>query len=296
MRFESVPILLAFAAVSSAACRVVGPEQLIEGVPAIDAGTTLDVLATPGKGIPLPATCKVAPSTVTPMTRVVVTAGEFAMGCNPKTDTECQDDENPEHMVSVDAFSIDVTEVTQAQYALCVASGVCTLPYCAWDACTAPNLPIACVYREQAMDYCAFVGEELPTEAQWEKAARGTDGRKYPWGNADVACDLANLSGCGDGGVLSVGSLPHGASPYGALDMAGNVVEWTLDVYDSSYYARSPLANPSGPGATTASSFVGRGGGWRSDDSWQRAGARDSYDPLYVRDSMGFRCSVHGAT
>jgi serine/threonine-protein kinase len=145
------------------------------------------------------------------------------------------------------------------------------------------------------MDYCAFIREELPTEAQWEKAARGTDGRKYPWGNDEVGCDFANIAGCNDGGAVEVGLLAKGASPYGALDMAGNVVEWTLDVYDATYYARSPTADPTGPVASSDSSFVGRGGGWRSTPAWDRTGARDSYNPRYVKDSIGFRCVTQGS-
>lgn len=275
-----------------------GPDNLVGSIPTAPAsnqGQVSSGLATPGQGTPPPAGCVVSASSTQAMTQVQVSAGTFAMGCNASADAECQSDEKPEHMVELEAFAIDMTEVTQAQYALCFQAGKCSLPYCTWNPCSAPDLPIACVYREQAVAYCAYVGETLPTEAQWEKAARGTDGRVYPWGDAPLTCDLANVVGCG-AGTRDVGTLPGGASPYGALDMAGNVVEWTLDVYDAAYYAVSPEEDPTGPTATSDSSFVGRGGGWRSDDSWQRTSARDSYDPLYFKDSMGFRCVAKPVT
>jgi formylglycine-generating enzyme required for sulfatase activity len=307
MHSASAPTLLAFLVLPAAACRVASPQELVDGVPSPPAELSvadaevaeaaaggLD-LAVPGEGISLPPSCRFDSSSVRPTTAVDVPAGEFAMGCDSTTDSACSSDEDPEHMVALDDFAIDVTEVTQAQYAACVEAGACTLPYCVWDACTTPNLPITCVDRAQAMDYCAFIREELPTEAQWEKAARGTDGRKYPWGNDEVGCDFANIAGCNDGGAVEVGLLAKGASPYGALDMAGNVVEWTLDVYDATYYARSPTADPTGPVASSDSSFVGRGGGWRSTPAWDRTGARDSYNPRYVKDSIGFRCVTQGS-
>jgi formylglycine-generating enzyme required for sulfatase activity len=270
-----------------------GPDDLVSGVPTPpDQGQTASGLATPDGGIAPPDGCKVSAPDVTRATQVEVAAGAFAMGCNTKADTQCASDEKPEHMVTLDAFAVDMTEVTQAQYALCTQAGVCSLPYCPWNPCTSPDLPIACVDREQAVTYCAFVGESLPTEAQWEKAARGTDGRIYPWGDTKPDCTLANVNGCRTG-TMSVGSLPDGVSPYGALDMAGNVVEWTLDGYDPTYYASSPSVNPAGPVITSDMSFVGRGGGWQSAEVWQRTSARDQYDALYVKDSMGLRCVVN---
>jgi formylglycine-generating enzyme required for sulfatase activity len=271
------------------ACQVVAPDSLWKGVssPAVDAGAA--ALPTP---VALPASCQFDASSVVPSKQVDVAPGAYAMGCNPKADTECAPDEDPEHMVTLDDFAVDETEVTQAQYALCVQKGACTNPYCAWNACTLPNRPIACVDRAQAIAYCAFVNETLPTEAQWEKAARGTDGRKFPWGDDPISCDLANMDGCSTG-TMDVGSLLAGASPYGALDMAGNVVEWTLDFYSATYYGQSPADDPKGP--ATGSSYSGRGGGWLSDESWQRTSARDEYEATYVKDSMGFRCVRNGS-
>ncbi len=106
---------------------------------------------------------------------------------------------------------------------------------------------VVCVTWFQARDFCESQGKQLPTEAQWGKAARGTDGRLYPWGNQPPACNLVPMqSMCGDD-ILPVGSKPAGASPYGALDMAGNVFEWTADWYSGSYYVNSPDTNPPGP-------------------------------------------------
>jgi formylglycine-generating enzyme required for sulfatase activity len=135
------------------------------------------------------------------------------------------------------------------------------------------------------------VGKRLPSEAEWEKAARGTDGQPFPWGDGAITCARANFADCNK--IVSqpkdVGSLPEGASPYGALDLAGNVVEFVNDAYSSTYYAVSPPENPPGPQGTAA--YVGRGGGFRSLPYWQRSGARDDYAASYFKDSLGFRCA-----
>lgn len=218
---------------------------------------------------------------------VNIPGGEFIMGCNQAVDAQCGDDERPMRTVSLDGFEIQKTEVTQAQYAACVDDRGCTPPSCGWN-CDRANLPATCVDRMQAADYCKWAGMRLPTEAEWEKAARGTDGRKFPWGNQDATCDLTNMAGCGDA-VQKVGSHPGGASPYGALDMAGNVVELVRDRYSSAYYASAPNTNP--PGPEGGSTYVGRGGGWKSQVYWQRASARDWYDPGDAGGSLGFRCA-----
>lgn len=218
---------------------------------------------------------------------VDVPAGDFAMGCNEAVDSACDDDEKPQHTVTLSAFSIDRTEVSQAQYTACVVEDACPAPLCDWD-CDKADYPAGCVSLTHALAYCAWVGKSLPTEAQWEKAARGTEGAKFPWGNQDADCALVNKSGCGDA-TKPVGSLPEGASPYGALHMAGNMVEMVADWYDEAYYAASPASDP--PGPESGKRYVGRGGGFKSDSKFVRASKRDWYDVDDKAVSLGFRCA-----
>jgi formylglycine-generating enzyme required for sulfatase activity len=224
--------------------------------------------------------------TADPGETVDVPAGEFAMGCNEAVDSACDDDEKPQHTVTLSAFSIDRTEVTQAQYTACVLDGACSPPACEWN-CDNTDYPAGCLVSAQAEAYCDWAGKRLPTEAEWEKAARGTEALKYPWGNDDPSCDIANMAGCGT--AKAVGSFPSGASPYGALDMAGNVVEMVADRYDAEYYAASPAEDP--PGPSSGERYVGRGGGFKSDAKYIRASKRDWYDLTDEGPSLGFRCA-----
>ncbi len=251
-----------------------------QGLAGVDAGTP----EMPGVA---PSCTNVDPAKMPPGAVVSVPAGSFMMGCNPVVDTECRDDEKPAHNVSLPAFGIDKTEVTQAQYFGCVKAGKCNYPKCVWDPCAQPDNPIACVKNTQALTYCEWASKRLPTEAEWEMAARGTDGRKYPWGNDPATCALTNMLGCGTS-TLPVGSSGD-TSPFGAQDMGGNVVEWTADWYDPAFYATSPAASPTGP--AMGSEHVGRGGGYLSEEIWHRAGSRDFYENTYTRVSMGFRCA-----
>jgi formylglycine-generating enzyme required for sulfatase activity len=218
---------------------------------------------------------------------VPVPAGPFAMGCDDKLDTACTEAEKPPRSVTLAAFEIDRTEVTQGAYTACLLAKACTPPSCDWS-CAKTSFPAACVTWQQASSYCTWAGKRLPTEAEWEKAARGADGRKYPWGNQDPDCTLVNMAGCGDR-ADAVGSHPTGQSPYGALDMAGNVVELVEDFYDESYYESAPASDPKGP--ASGSRYVGRGGGYASVATWQRASSRDWYDATDASKPLGFRCA-----
>jgi len=218
---------------------------------------------------------------------VQVPPGEFPMGCNAAVDDACSDDEKPLHTVTLSAFEIDKTEVTQGAYTACIVDGACEAPGCTWD-CEKTDNPASCVTWAQAGAYCAWAGRRLPSEAEWEKAARGSDGNKYPWGNDEPTCALANMAGCGDA-AIAVGSLSAGASPYGALDMAGNVVELVADRYDAAYYAGSPTSDP--PGPPGGSRYTGRGGGFKSDPEFLRTSKRDWYDASDAAASLGFRCA-----
>jgi formylglycine-generating enzyme required for sulfatase activity len=226
-------------------------------------------------------------SEVDGMTLMRVPAGEFLMGSDNR-DAEAAPDEKPQHPVYVDAFWIDRNEITNALYARCVEAGKCSLPVMPGERFYEKlNQPVQGVAWTQAVDYCQWAGRRLPTEAEWEKAGRGTDGRLYPWGNTPPSEQQANFDFLFDG-LIDVGQLPVGASPYGALDMAGNVWEWTADRYDENYYAKSPYKNPTGPESGTTR--VVRGGAWNTvlrairvtNRHWAFPG-RDDF--------MGFRCA-----
>ena len=282
--------LLGFGVVYSAACgspSVRATDNLEGGsgtnISNQDSGSGKD--ESPG----IPPTCTDAdPAKMVPNPLVDIPEGTFTMGCNPAVDSECKPDEDPPHTVHVNAFTIDKYEVTLAQYLACVKDAKCTFPKCVWDPCVNPDHPMACIIFGQAKSYCDWASKRLATEAEWEYAARGSDGRKYPWGNAPIDCDHANFLGCG-GGPTPVGSKPAGASPFGLFDMSGNAVEFTSDLYSGTYYQSSPNDNPRGP--TDGEAYVGRGGGFLSEGVWQRASARDFYEPWYSRVSMGFRCA-----
>lgn len=233
---------------------------------------------------------------------VGVPGGAFMMGCNDDVDPDCVDDEYPYHEVTISSFAIDRTEVTRGAYAECVDAGECPAPdaIAAYgEACpdASPNHPVICVDWYRAAEYCAWRGGRLPTEAEWEKAARGTDGRRFPWGNEDPTCAQAHLNAVACGGLadgpLMVGSKPAGASPYGALDMVGNVYEWTADWYLAGYYVRSPSEDPVGPEG--GNYRVVRGASWNyslsfgSRVAWR--GSDEAADPDNAYTQIGFRCA-----
>ncbi len=187
------------------------------------------------------------------MTQLYVPAGTVNMGA---FDIFAEDDEKPGHAVQIDAFWIDQVEVTNGMYALCVQAGVCTPPMKVsfgnrtnyFGSQEFRDYPVVYVTWLDAKTYCEWTGRRLPTEAEWERAARGDDMRTYPWGGEPPNSLLANANNA-LGDTSRVGSYAAGASPFGALDMAGNVWEWVADFYNPNYYAVSPAANPTGPEA-----------------------------------------------
>jgi eukaryotic-like serine/threonine-protein kinase len=228
---------------------------------------------------------------------VSVPAGALLMG-STDADGSAGADEKPQHKVFLDAYRIDRTEVTNAQYAQCVAAGGCTAPASIASGTRSSyygnlayeNYPVIHVSWEQADAYCRWAGKRLPTEAEWEKAARGTDGRTYPWGDEPPDAQKANYRG-DVGDTTQVGAYPAAASPYGVLDMAGNVWEWVSDWYDSGYYGRAPGSNPQGPANGTYR--VLRGGSWYGDAYYLRVVDRSSYGyPTFQGDYFGFRCAA----
>jgi formylglycine-generating enzyme required for sulfatase activity len=221
-------------------------------------------------------------------TMIAIPAGSFMMGCNVAADADCSADEYPYHLVTLSAYQIDRYEVTQADYQVCVAAGSCMVPQANFDPTGTPTVPVRDVPWTQAAAYCSFVGKRLPTEAEWERAARGTDGRRYPWGAATPTCTLAIYLGC-SAVPLPVGSRPAGASAVGELDVGGNVFEWVSDFYSSSYYAVSPANNPTGPASGT--SKVVRGGSYANSAAFLRVSNRVAADPALPYDGIGLRCA-----
>jgi formylglycine-generating enzyme required for sulfatase activity len=231
---------------------------------------------------------------------VHVPAGEFTMGSD-----EGDSDEQPVHTVYLDAFYIDKTEVTNAQFVqflneqgnqeeggvtwldigdedcLITESGGQYQPQSGYS-----DHPVIEASWYGANAYCQWAGKRLPTEAEWEKAARGTDGRTYPWGEG-IDCDHAQYKECG-GQTVPVGSKSKGAGPYGALDMGGNVMEWVGDWWAHGYYATSPESNPKGPASGVYR--VIRGGSWYYGVAGLRAADRGGIDPDDSDPGVGFRC------
>jgi eukaryotic-like serine/threonine-protein kinase len=228
------------------------------------------------------------------MEMVYIPAGKFTMGSGMG-----DSDEVPVHTVYLDAYYIDKFEVSNAQYRACVESGACDRPIGNSYTCSSyygnsqyDNYPVIYVNWNQAKAYCDWAGAALPTEAQWEKAAQGTDG-PYPWGEG-IDCTKANYRACNMGDTTAVGSYPDGASPYGALDMAGNVMEFVNDWYSYNYYSQSPDNNPTGP--ASGDGRVVRGGAWYDDTNIMRTSTRSHGDPNGRIYGLGFRCARNAAS
>jgi serine/threonine-protein kinase len=269
---------------------------------------------------------------------MLVPAGEFSMGIDAdeidrllqgRTDIKREyfEREIPRHRVYLDTFYIDKYEVTNARFQQFVqvtghrthadreGSGYVSgqerksVNGANWRAPRGPGSsltgleqhPVVQVSQEDAKAYCSWAGKRLPTEAEWEKAARGTDGWSYPWGNqfdgrranfCDTNCETSWKESAANDGyryTAPVGSYEGGKSPYGAYDMAGNVLEWVSDWFDTNYYRDSPARNPQGP--ASGDQAVGRGGGWSTLALGVRAPARGRHAPADRYDSLGFRCA-----
>jgi serine/threonine-protein kinase len=271
------------------------------------------------KGTPMPPTPTLTPTLgigstqISPkdsMVMVYVPAGEFLMGSNKLKDSMANDDELPQHTIYLDAYWIDQTMVTNAQYAHCTSSGECAPPgntssnsrSSYYENSQYDDYPVIYLDWNQAQAYCTWAGRRLPSEAEWEKAARGIDGRIYPWGDdvlqgklfnyCDKNCPFAwKITSVDDGyaDTSPVGIYPAGASPYGVLDMAGNVWEWVHDWYSESYYQQSPARNPTGP--ATGTKHVLRGGSWYDNVHSARSANRNKDIPYYSSNIIGFRCA-----
>jgi formylglycine-generating enzyme required for sulfatase activity len=224
---------------------------------------------------------------------IFIPAGEFLMGSS-ELDPDADDDEMPQHKVFVSAFWMDRTEVTNAMYRVCVEAGKCTEPARSrrYHLPEYANHPVLGVSWDQAVMYCAWAGRRLPTEAEWEKAARGLDDRLYPWGNESPDASRLNFDHLVDD-TMEVGRYSDGASPYGVLDMSGNVWEWVFDGYDESYYFKSPYADPQG--GTPVNRRVLRGGSWSTQARNVRVANRFWAFPGR-NDTDGFRCALSGVS
>ncbi len=228
---------------------------------------------------------------------VFVPAGLFLMGA-AEDDALAMNWEKPQHEVTLDAYWIDKYEVTNAQFAKCVASGYCVQPRQGGSKTRESyygnpdfaDYPVIYVDWNQASYYCSWVGKRLPSEAEWEKAARGTAGQVYPWGNSEETDLLMNINRLQDGDTEKVGSFPEGQSPYGAMDMGGNVWEWTADRFDRDYYANSPAQNPLG--AAEGEEHAVRGFSWAYSFPNKAITARNKANTYAYTYDLGFRCAL----
>lgn len=235
---------------------------------------------------------------------IMVPPGSFPMGV-PKGDRDGGRDEYPRHEVMLDNYYIDIFEVTHGRYAEFVNATGHRIPVnpkypkrTLWSDHLSDSLserPIINVDWQDADAYCRWAGKRLPTEAEWEKAARGTDDRRFPWGNVEPTHKHLNFNQQwqGEKTLMPVGSYEAGKSPFGAYDMAGNVWEWVADWYDPLYYEKSPAANPKGPDSGTYK--VLRSSGWSVETPLVRLFTRVKSDPTNRNDSTGFRCAKDAA-
>jgi formylglycine-generating enzyme required for sulfatase activity len=239
---------------------------------------------------------------------VKIPAGTFLMGSDKKVDRNAYQPEFPQRRVYLDAYEIDKYEVTTVQFLKFVLASD-RKPLIDWQyeggnfQETMANHPVMHVSWFDADAYCRWAGKRLPTSAEWEKAARGEDGRIYPWGNEPAGLSRANFGRTGLSGpvrdrperlllyppIISVDKYDNGVSPYGVFQLAGNVAEWTADWYDPHYYKTAPDRNPKGPEKGTQRAF--RGGGWIDSTPSVRPAQRNGTDPNTKMNWLGFRCA-----
>ncbi len=238
---------------------------------------------------------------------VRIPAGTFLMGSDKKVDRNAYQPEFPQRRVYLDAYEIDKFEVTTVQFLRFVLA-TNRDPLIDWQyeggnfQETMANHPVMHVSWFDADAYCKWAGKRLPTSAEWEKAARGEDGRIYPWGNEPAGLSRANFGRTGLSGpvrdrperlllyppIISVDKYENAVSPYGVFQLAGNVAEWTADWYDPHYYKTAPDRNPKGPEKGTQRAF--RGGGWIDSTPSVRPAQRNGTDPNTKMNWLGFRC------
>jgi formylglycine-generating enzyme required for sulfatase activity len=219
---------------------------------------------------------------------LAIPASDDDMGCSLTFDDNCPRDATPRHDVALAAYEIDLHEVTQAEYQACVAAGACAPPRARFDPAARGGFPVTDVSWDDAVAYCAHAGKRLPTEAEWEHAARGPDELDYPWGADAPDCTRTTFVGCG-GAPLAVGSHTDDQSPFGATEMAGNVAEWVADFYAADYYDESPRADPPGPAVGTER--VVRGGSFATTAEGLLAWVRGHASPALASAEIGFRCA-----
>jgi len=239
---------------------------------------------------------------------VRIPAGTFIMGSDKKVDHNSYQPEFPQRKVYLDAFEIDKFEATTVQFLKFVLA-TNRDPLIDWQYDggnfqeTMVNHPVMHVSWYDADAYCKWAGKRLPTSAEWEKAARGEDGRIYPWGNQPAGLSRANFGRTGLSGpvrdrperlllyppIISVDKYENAVSPYGVFQMAGNVAEWTADWYDPHYYKTAPDRNPKGPEKGTQKAF--RGGGWIDSTPSVRPAQRNGTEPNTKMNWLGFRCA-----
>ena len=229
---------------------------------------------------------------------VLVPAGDFLRGSNSG-----EPDVTPQRRITLSAYYMDRFAVSQDQYRRCVEAGKCSAPeeeeHCTWGKQAKAGYPINCVSWFQADEYCRWAGKRLPTEAQWEKAAAGSTPRRYPWGAKPPTCKLANFALAPDkkkychDGTVAVDKFQGSASPFGAVQMAGNVFHWVKDWYGKEYYRSSEARDPMGPFEGTYR--VVRGGSWFSREADLRTTMRGPLPPGAKYNYLGFRCMIYAS-